>query len=101
MASIQELLSRLWDDYAGLNPQAKAIHDLLQAKGETIANDHIAFRTYDDPRIGVDALAKTFIKMGYQPKGEYTFTKKKLAAKHYEPPTANPGIGYPRFSLAS
>ena len=34
MAAIHPLLERLWDDYAGLNPQAKAIHQLLESQGE-------------------------------------------------------------------
>ena len=94
MARLRELLDRLWDDYAGLNPQAKGIHDLLTARGETIINDHIAFRTYDDPRIGIDALAHPFVELGYEPKGGYTFPEKKLLARHYEPgPKAIEALG--------
>jgi hypothetical protein len=45
-----DLLERLWVDYAAITPQAKAIHALLQARGEPIVNDHIALRTFADPR---------------------------------------------------
>lgn len=88
MASLKDLLDKLWDDYAGLNPQAQAIQDLLRKRGETVVNDHIAFRTYDDPKIGIDALAKTFISFGYRPADRYNFPEKKLNAQHYEPPKA-------------
>ncbi len=84
MTSITELLDRLWQDYRTLNPQAAAIHQLLQARGENVVNDHIALRTYDDPRVGLTALAAPFVRLGYQPKGEYTFPEKKLFARHFE-----------------
>lgn len=45
MAQLQELLDRIWEDYARVNPQARAIVDLLASRGESIVNDHIAFRT--------------------------------------------------------
>ncbi len=96
MGTIRELLDRLWEDYAALNPQAKAIHSLLEKRGEIIANDHIAFRTFDDPRVGITALEATFLKMGYQAKDRYTFTEKKLAARHYEPPAD----GLPRVFIS-
>ena len=97
MSNLLKLLNRLWDDYAAINSQAKAIHDLLTRQGATqsgkIVNDHIAFRTFDDPKIGIDALAKPFVDSGYEPKGEYEFPAKKLSAKHYEHPDAsNPKI---------
>ncbi len=84
MLTIAALLDRLWDDYARLNPQALAIHQLLQSRGERVVNDHIALRTYDDPRIGLGALAKAFTRCGYEKKGEYTFPEKKLLAQHFE-----------------
>ena len=86
MGSLKELLDRLWDDYADMNPQARTIHGLLQAREEQVINDHIALRTYDDPRVGIDALAQPFLDRGYRLMGHYTFPEKKLAARHYEPP---------------
>ena len=35
MAAIDDLLERLWADYSTLNPQAQAIHDLLESRGES------------------------------------------------------------------
>jgi hypothetical protein len=84
MTSPAKLLDRLWQDYANLNPQAKAIHKLLEARGESVTNDHIAFRTFRDPIVGVDVVASHFEKLGYAPKGEYVFPDKKLFARHYE-----------------
>lgn len=83
-----DIFIKLWQKYAKQNPQAKAIHDLFIAEGETVVNDHIALRTVDDPRVNIDVLARPFCKLGYEAKGEYYFKKKKLVAKHYE--TGNP-----------
>jgi hypothetical protein len=80
------LLDRLWTDYAAITPQARAIHRLLTAAGETIVNDHIALRTFADPRLGLDVLAAPFVAAGYRPAGIYRFHDKKLDARHYEPP---------------
>lgn len=49
-------------------------------------NDHVAFRTFDDPRVNVDVIAKPFISVGFEPVGEYYFESKKLRARHYEIP---------------
>jgi hypothetical protein len=80
----QEIFERLWDDYITQNPATKKVYDLLVREGETIVNDHIAFRTFRHPLVGIDALARVFIKNGYQFKGEYHFEQKKLYARHYE-----------------
>lgn len=80
------IFSRLWDTYIIQNPSVKEIYDLFTKEGEHIVNDHIAFRTFDDPRINIDVLSRPFIKAGYVEKGEYVFEEKKLFAKHYEHP---------------
>ncbi|MEX2214925.1 MAG: DUF1338 domain-containing protein [Phycisphaeraceae bacterium] len=84
MSDVHPLLEKLWNDYAKLNPSAKAIQELLTATGERIVNDHIALRTFRDPKVGIDALARAFLEGGYEAKGEYEFTEKKLYARHYE-----------------
>jgi hypothetical protein len=89
MARIDDLLERLWDDYRSLNPQAGAIHHLLESRGESVVNDHIALRTYNDPRIGLEALSAPFLRYGYIPKGDYSFPEKKLEARHFEHPKGN------------
>ena len=80
----QEIFERLWQDYITQNPATKKVYDLLVREGETIVNDHIAFRTFNHPLIGIDALAKIFIKNGYVYKQDYHFKEKKLYAKHFE-----------------
>jgi len=80
----KDIFNRLWKDYTTHNPDTKKVYDLFIQEGETIINDHIAFRTFNHPSINVDALAKVFIKNGYEFKGDYRFEQKKLLAKHYE-----------------
>jgi hypothetical protein len=78
------IFSRLWEDYTSQNPDVKKVYDLFVAEGETVVNDHIAFRTFDDARINVDVLSKVFLRAGYVEKGQYVFEKKHLFAKHFE-----------------
>jgi hypothetical protein len=82
--SYQKIFERLWDDYITQNPATKRVYDLLVHEGETIVNDHIAFRTFNHPKINIDVLSKIFLKNGYKYKGDYHFTQKKLYAKHFE-----------------
>lgn len=79
-----QIFSRLWSDYAGQNPSVQKVYDLFVSKGEVVENDHIAFRTFDDPRVGIDVLAEVFLKAGYRYAGDYHFEEKKLYAKHFE-----------------
>ena len=80
----KDIFQRLWKDYTTQNPDTKKVHDLFIKEGETIINDHIAFRTFNHPSINVDVLAKVFLNNGYEFKGDYRFEQKKLLAKHYE-----------------
>lgn len=80
----KEILERLWIDYREMNPSVNKIHRLLGEKGETVVNDHIAFRTYDIGNINVDVLSIIFKKANYIEKGSYYFEEKHLKAKHYE-----------------
>lgn len=86
MMNKEQLLDRLWDHYITQNPSVKTVYDLFIAEGEEVVNDHIAFRTFDHPRVNIDVLSQPFIKVGYVPKGEYHFEAKKLYAKHFEIP---------------
>ena len=79
-----DIFDRLWKDYTTQNPSTKKVYDLFVSEGETVINDHIAFRTFNHPLINIDALAKVFIKNGYILKGDYRFEQKKLLAKHFE-----------------
>ena len=96
MGTLDELFKKLWDDYKGINKQADGIHQLLESRGEKVINDHIAFRTFNIPELGVDALAEIFVKNGYSPKGEYQFPEKKLFARHYE----HANLEYPKIFIS-
>lgn len=84
---IDELLAALWADYVATTPQAERIHRLLEGRGETVRNDHIALRTYGLPGIGITALARPFEALGWvrQP-GRYDFSDKKLVASYWQHP---------------
>jgi len=76
----------LWDQYSKENPGAAQIHQLFTKGDRPVINDHVAFRTFNDPRINIDVLAKPFLDAGYETSGEYRFEAKKLKARHYELP---------------
>ena len=81
-----EIFPKLWQGYTAQNPSAKKVYDLFTGEGETVINDHIAFRTFGDKRINIEVLARIFESIGYVAKEEYEFKEKKLRAKHYENP---------------
>lgn len=80
----EEILNRLWHDYITKNPHAGEIYRSFTDEGETVVNDHIAFRTFNIPAAGIDVLAETFTRAGYVYRGDYHFEEKHLYAKHYE-----------------
>lgn len=82
--SYQSLFATLWQDYINRNPHASRVHQLFNDQGEKIINDHVAFRTFNHPKINIEQLAKFFKAYGYEEKGTYDFPIKKLFAKHYE-----------------
>lgn len=81
---LKTLLEEMWRDYSTLNPAAKSIHDLLVRQGEVVLNDHVAYRTYRHPKIGLERLEGLLLPLGYRSGGEYHFKEKKLYARHYE-----------------
>lgn len=84
MTSYHALFEKLWQDYTERNPNAYRIYALLKEAQETVVNDHIAFRTFNDPRVNIDVIAKPFINAGYVLGGTYDFSVKKLDAKHFQ-----------------
>ncbi len=84
MEKAQKLFDPIWEDYLKQNPDVKKVYELFTALGEDVVNDHIAFRTFNDPRVNIDVLAKPFIEAGYEFRGEYTFEQKHLYARHFE-----------------
>jgi hypothetical protein len=89
MKPVETLLKKLWDDYKELNISPERIQELLISRGETVINDHIALRTFDDPRVNIDKIAAPFMAGGYTPLGQYDFAEKKLDARHFQHPDPN------------
>ncbi|CAM3565246.1 hypothetical protein VA7868_00008 [Vibrio aerogenes CECT 7868] len=82
----EKLFEAMWKDYISrLCPSACQVHQLLQ-ENEPLINDHIALRTFNLDPVKLDTLAKPFLAMGYEEKGQYHFESKKLNAKHFEHP---------------
>lgn len=81
---LNQIYNRLWEDYTTQNPSVEKIYNLFLNEGETINHDHIAFRSFNDPRVNIDVIARPFIERGYEAKGEYHFKKKKAYAQHFE-----------------
>lgn len=84
LRDLRHLLDRLWRDYAAESPQVAVIHRLLADAGERVVHDHLALRTWGDPRCDIDVLARPFVRAGYRPAGVYRFADKKLVARHFE-----------------
>lgn len=82
--SYKTIFDRLWDGYITQNPATKKVYDLFISEGETVINDHIAFRTFDHSSVNVERLSQVFLKCGYEERGRYHFEQKKLNAKHFE-----------------
>ena len=78
------IFERFWNRYSTENPSAKRIHDLFTARGEKVVHDHIALRTFDDPRMNIDVIARVFTESGYEARGNYKFKAKKLRGMHFE-----------------
>lgn len=76
--SIDEFMQELWNNYTQITPSAGAISDLFSHWGETVRNDHIAIRTFNDPRISVRVMARPFTGKGYQQNEQYWFEGKAV-----------------------
>ncbi len=86
-SNFKDLFAALWQDYVQLTPSAEQIHALLgSGQQDDVINDHIALRTFNLDKVGLDKLAAHFIAVGYREAGEYHFEAKKLYAKHFEHP---------------
>ncbi|MBQ4833453.1 DUF1338 domain-containing protein [Pseudoalteromonas sp. MMG010] len=83
--NVNTLFENLWENYLTVTPSAEKIHTLLgSSQSNDIINDHIALRTFNIEKVGLEKLAAHFIALGYKECGEYHFKAKKLYAKHYE-----------------
>ncbi|TMM43910.1 DUF1338 domain-containing protein [Colwellia ponticola] len=80
---VSTLFSKIWQQYINVTPSAKKIHQLL-GNGSDVINDHVAYRTFNHPKINLAQLAKGLLALGYTECGQYDFSAKKLNAKHFE-----------------
>ncbi len=73
----------LWRSYISITPQAEVIHQALSDLGESIVNDHVAFRTFNVAPISLSCLEPHLFALGYQRLEAYQFPQKKLRAFAY------------------
>lgn len=84
----QQFLEISWRDYIENTPSAKNILNLLQSEGETVENDHIAFRTWShNDKVSLEQFKRPFLDWGLIEMGQYFFKNKKVQAIHLEHPT--------------
>lgn len=83
--NVDTLFENLWQSYLDVTPSAVKVHKLLGDTQQTdVINDHIALRTFNIEKVGLEKLAQHFLAVGYTECGEYHFEAKKLYAKHFE-----------------
>ncbi|KGJ88524.1 DUF1338 domain-containing protein [Colwellia psychrerythraea] len=82
-AQVTALFNDIWEQYLSVTPSAKKIHQLL-GNGNDVINDHVAYRTFNHPKVNLAQLAKGLLALGYTECGQYDFSAKKLDAKHFE-----------------
>ncbi len=75
-AKITTLFDHIWQQYLAVTPSAGKVHQLLST-GKDLVNDHVAYRTFNLDKVGIEKLAKHLLSLGYQQCGEYHFEAKK------------------------
>ena len=85
---LDKLLSELWSVYLKRVKYAQKYVDLVENRGGSAVNDHIAFRTINAPMAnypsGREGIARIITNLGYQAKADYKFPDKHLTATHFE-----------------
>jgi hypothetical protein len=87
--NVDQFFDALWDDYVAMTPQAARIKAAFEDRGETVRNDHVAFRTLALEPIGLEKLEPHVLALGYRRFEPYEFPDKKLRAWGYIPPNAH------------
>jgi hypothetical protein len=82
--TVHDFFANLWSDYIKITPQAEAIRKLFLENGETVINDHVAFRTFSDCAISLEPLKAVIESLGYKAVATYRFEEKKLNAVSFE-----------------
>lgn len=94
---IDGLFEALWRDYVEMTPRVARIRALFAADNPRLADDHVAFRTFDRDPIRLPQLERFLLALGYRRLEPYRFEEKKLDAWGYVPPTP----GSPRIFLSA
>ena len=81
--NLDRFTAELWDHYVAIAPSAAKVRSLLETRGDTWINDHIAFRTYDNSVINLQALEPHILNFGYERFAPYAFEDKKIRAYGY------------------
>lgn len=81
---LEKMFENMWRDYTSLNPKVLEVENVFKKRGESLINDHVAFRTFNTKELGLENFKAFFLKNGYEVKGEYHFKVKKLYAQHLE-----------------
>jgi hypothetical protein len=92
--SLKKLLNILMEHYRSKVPQYDQILSFmlkqnLVTSADEVENDHIAFRSFKVPHLGINSLEKIFLHHGYKKQDSYQFKEKKLDANWYSPPNDN------------
>jgi hypothetical protein len=91
------LWNTLWQDYYHRVEYARIYEQMILEAGQSIANDHIAFRSLgltvnrggEEINLGIPYLAKIIEALGYVKAGQYEFSDRYLKACHYRHPEQN------------
>lgn len=94
--TLDAFIHHLWQHYTSIAPGAGKVRALLEGRGDTWVNDHIAFRTYERCSIELEALEPHLLAFGYQRYAPYAFEDKKIRAYGY----LHPEPGRPRIFLS-
>jgi hypothetical protein len=79
-----DFFSALWNSYTQITPQAQRIQQLFESHGETVLNDHVAFRTFNNSPISLEKLEPQLEAIGYKAYGAFIFESKHLKARCYK-----------------
>lgn len=86
--NFEAFIQRTWSRYIEITPDADRVCKLLLGRGETIVNDHVAYRTFNLPGVSRLELGAVFEAWGFQRQEDLRFPEKKLLAtywKHADP----------------
>ncbi len=87
--NLNRFFNNLWQDYLELTPQVNVIQQAFAQSNTPLVNDHVAFRTFDIPAMGIASLEKYLLEFGYQLLDNYHFPDKHLSACAYIHPDAD------------